>query len=1447
MAEKTYIYCNVLPANYQSPYYYIADFDVVEGDFVIIPLRAENNEKVGLVVEVLTCNASSAPYPPQYTKHILRKFGNAESEKLKHEKKKLDEEKAVRFKSPELAEKLIIKQALIYNGVNASKAKHSKEIIANMMSSVSSKNEKFLDTLADICDATNSSIQLSDDKKTIIGFKKSGKKGYLHIQIPEGVEAIEDNAFLRVDFDSIYIPKTLTHIGKYTLFHPTPAPIWERYAKNVKTVEVAAGNPRYAADKTGFYEIIDGKKQLCFLFDRSIEAYHAPADVVSFADTAFGGCEVLKDIFLSKTTEAFDEYSLPSNSKVEEIYIPKNVKHIKVKRREGGYAEWFTARYRIDEGNKYLFQDEDSIYEVLADDTYKLISNFYTGKGRTLILDGTSVIGENAFRDNHNLTTIQLPDTVRIIEKNAFSDSSVSEITCPSGIERIESCAFYRCTELSSVFLPSSLKFIAEDAFQLCENLHKIASDDGKTYDYNYRAGEIRKNDNSAPKVLEKKNASSISQKAKCFNRDNSRFAQFARKAVDIVVEESVKQRERKNDRAKYDSDAQIITITSQFSQYNRDASIVKERVACAEAVHEGDAVIIRITSNAWEVFTMDGRSLGELEPLLGRTALPYVNEFTFSDCKIATITPKSKRRGNAKYATGSVEFEIRERILPDNLTAQDVTLREQFAYAIEENEARLIRWIGGTKTVSAIIPSSIEGKPVVTMPPCLFESDLWSNIENKIEELTISNGIKRIEASSLQNLRNVRKIVFPASVEYIDPNVFSNISGEYKDLYLSDKIVFVAPSGSYAEKFLKEYEPDCYACKILNVVNNESNQTKADLLMRSLFEFELSDHIGIVASFKQHYKIEHFDDSVVSIPELINGKPLKNLSLYNIPKCVEKLIIPDTVTNLVDIDSEYLFSHNGQNLKTVIISDDNPAYWSDGTAVFTKDRKTLLRVMLVAAEEYTLPETTECIADNAFAGCDKLSQLYGLEHVKKVGKNALPRAFFKKCTNLTIGKTVFKMLERVKVVEIPDGIETIASSAFCWGVENDWVEEIILPESVRTIEASAFSCKALKKVNIPNGVKELKSSLFYSCSSLEELYIPASVEKINVSAFPHKYKEDCLFRSIKVDPQNKCFASMDGMLFSKDMTELIFVPYQLQKNILAIPDGVSHIHEELAQHNKTLTEIVFPDSLRYIGASAFAGCESLTTVVIPDAVNSIGANAFSGCANLCKIAFPKKLESISEYMCASCVKLTNIIWPENLLTIGDYAFRKTGLNDTIFPNTLTHIGSQAFAEIPLKKAALPKSVRTLGWGAFSCVPEIELYDSIDPSADEADKGIDTINGNPNSMVGFVGIGPAFAMWECAANHKWVNYTIIVKSVETDEIKYKVWMGADSTRRDDYCFLSSAWGHNATFAFKQLDERFSNIRGTEHKLKIANYRLEYPIDLSDGACAKYQSYVKRYS
>lgn len=91
----------------------------------------------------------------------------------------------------------------------------------------------------------------------------------------------------------------------------------------------------------------------------------------------------------------------------------------------------------------------------------------------------------------------------------------------------------------------------------------------------------------------------------------------------------------------------------------------------------------------------------------------------------------------------------------------------------------------------------------------------------------------------------------------------------------------------------------------------------------------------------------------------------------------------------------------------------------------------------------------------------------------------------------------------------------------------------------------------------------------------------------------------------------------------------------------------------------------------------------------------------------------------------------------------------------------------------------------------------------------------------------------------------WLDYEVTVRSAQTDEIKYKVWMGGDCTQ-GEYCYtLASSWGRNATFNFNAVDEMFPKIKGIYHKIKVAMNRLRYPVDLTDEQKEIYRSYIVR--
>ena len=84
----------------------------------------------------------------------------------------------------------------------------------------------------------------------------------------------------------------------------------------------------------------------------------------------------------------------------------------------------------------------------------------------------------------------------------------------------------------------------------------------------------------------------------------------------------------------------------------------------------------------------------------------------------------------------------------------------------------------------------------------------------------------------------------------------------------------------------------------------------------------------------------------------------------------------------------------------------------------------------------------------------------------------------------------------------IPNGTKSIPDEYF---IDNDKLEEIIIPDSVEYIGRGAFKgCKSLKKVQLPNSLKVLEQFAFSECDSLEEINIPSSLHYYSCGVFSH-------------------------------------------------------------------------------------------------------------------------------------------------------------------------------------------------------------------------------------------------------------------------------------------------------------------------------------------------------
>ena len=115
----------------------------------------------------------------------------------------------------------------------------------------------------------------------------------------------------------------------------------------------------------------------------------------------------------------------------------------------------------------------------------------------------------------------------------------------------------------------------------------------------------------------------------------------------------------------------------------------------------------------------------------------------------------------------------------------------------------------------------------------------------------------------------------------------------------------------------------------------------------------------------------------------------------------------------------------------------------------------------------------------------------------------------------------------------------------------------VMLPAGVKAIGASAFAlCPELETVPLPEGLERIGYSAFFQCPFLKEVSLPATLLEIQSQAF-----SNCEgLTEISVDPRNETWKAIDGVLFSKDGSQLHTYPAGRADASYAIPEGTQVI-----------------------------------------------------------------------------------------------------------------------------------------------------------------------------------------------------------------------------------------------------------------------------------------------
>ncbi len=224
---------------------------------------------------------------------------------------------------------------------------------------------------------------------------------------------------------------------------------------------------------------------------------------------------------------------------------------------------------------------------------------------------------------------------------------------------------------------------------------------------------------------------------------------------------------------------------------------------------------------------------------------------------------------------------------------------------------------------------------------------------------------------------------------------------------------------------------------------------------------------------------------------------------------------------------------------------------------------------------------------------------------------------------------------------------------------------EYTIPDSVTKISNLAFNgTDRLTKVTIPNSVTEIGITIF-NCVLLESISTPGWL------IYELKHCELPNLTDIIITADNENYTLADGVLFNKDMTELIWYLSGKPETSYKIPDGVISIDYLAFFCAKSLISVEMSDTVTTLKRGLnFAECTNLSNIRLSNNLTNLGSDTFINCLSLTEISIPDSVQRI--YGCfIGCVKLKSISIPYGMVKISESGFYECySLTDVYYGGT---------------------------------------------------------------------------------------------------------------------------------------------------------------------------------
>lgn len=425
--------------------------------------------------------------------------------------------------------------------------------------------------------------------------------------------------------------------------------------------------------------------------------------------------------------------------------------------------------------------------------------------------------------------------------------------------------------------------------------------------------------------------------------------------------------------------------------------------------------------------------------------------------------------------------------------------------------------------------------------------------------------------------------------------------------------------------------------------------------------------------------------EAKVSIPEEYRNKPVDTINTlaFSAATSITELYIPDTVTKIEK--NAFNACNNIETIRIPFIGDSKTSYNSGiGKAntlfgyIFGAESYEMQKAYVpMNLHKVIISDEVVNIQSYAFYGCKQITEIIlpkTLERIGYDGSSSTTRNVsfaYTGITSLYLPQTVKDLggdlflgtnINKVEVSDLNTFLKVSSHSSFGGNADlyanGQLVTEVNIPEGTTYLGRNLSGVKSLKKVTIPDSLKDgygcfencrnleevifkgtpqIKEmwEIFKGCSSLKSVHIPASVTE-----FVNQPFEGCNLESVYYDGTFEDWCKIDfGYSGQSPM------PY------------TERFYYKRENGYEELIDAVIPETITQINAGVFSGYKALRSVTLHEGITAIANSAFSNCKNLSSIVLPSQLKFIGEYAFYNCKSIYSINIPKYISEIGNYAF----------------------------------------------------------------------------------------------------------------------------------------------------------------------------------------------